>query len=249
MNKLGKWICLLSILLIWSCNKQWHLAEVDTDFVKMGNKKIQNDPAIDSLIAPYKNQIDKTMKAVIGEVAVDLRKRRPESNLGNWIADLLLEESQDMVDFPIDFAFQNYGGLRIPSISKGPLTTEKIFELMPFENYVVIMKGKGEPMKKLFDKMAEKGGWPISAGIQMNISDVEASDIMIHGEPFDMNKTYAFMCADYIANGGDNCDFLIDLERVEPGLLIRDVIIEHIKKQTKEGKQIKADITGRVKKI
>lgn len=237
------------LLILASCsNKTWHFAESDTEFHKVDYRVRETIPAIDSLIAPYKNQIDATMNEVIGEVAMDLTKRRPESTLGNWISDLLLDEVNELVDKPIDFAFQNYGGLRVPTLPKGNVTRGKIFELMPFENQVVILRGSGEPMQMLFDKMAGSGGWPISGGVQMTISDTIATDISIGGEPFDPDRTYSFVCSDYIADGGSDCGFLLDMAREEPGVLIRDVIINHIVKRTAEGGKMQSSITGRIKK-
>lgn len=238
---------LLLLLLCISCNRAWQIADQDTDFYRVDYRVYEPDAAVDSLIAPYKAQIDATMNEVIGRTAVDLTKKRPESTLGNWISDLLLLEAQEMVDFPLDFAFQNYGGIRIPSITTGDISRGKIFELMPFENEVVILTGKGEPMRMLFDKMAAKGGWPVSAGIQMTIQDTIAQNVMIHNEPFDMERSYSFVCADYIANGGDKCDFLLDLDRVDPKVLIRDVIIQHLQKLTAQGKEAHAEISNRVK--
>ncbi len=50
---------------------------------------------------------------------------------------------------------------------------------------------------------------------------------------FNINDTSMYHIAtnDYIANGGDHCDFLKDQKRVNTGLLIRDIVSNHIKRE------------------
>ena len=49
----------------------------------------------------------------------------------------------------------NAGGLRAP-ISKGVVTVQNAFSLMPFENDLVVVKLSGEKVKMLFDYFIEK---------------------------------------------------------------------------------------------
>ncbi|GBL36292.1 hypothetical protein EMGBS15_18870 [Filimonas sp.] len=42
-------------------------------------------------------------------------------------------------------------------------------------------------------------------------------------------STYYIATNDYVANGGDHCDFLKDQKRLNTGLLIRDIVSHHIK--------------------
>ena len=59
----------------------------------------------------------------------DLKKGQPESLLGNWTADVCLEEAQDLFQDTIDMVLFNNGGLRL--ISEGDITKREIYQLMP----------------------------------------------------------------------------------------------------------------------
>lgn len=68
-----------------------------------------------------------------------------------------------------DFAVFNTGGLRRP-LPLGNITRGDVFELMPFENELVILTMNGEAVKKLVNFIATKGGAPVS-GLRLRIQD------------------------------------------------------------------------------
>jgi 2',3'-cyclic-nucleotide 2'-phosphodiesterase (5'-nucleotidase family) len=55
-----------------------------------------------------------------------------EDELGSMMADAVTNQLQ------VDFAFQNRGGIRVSSLSKGPITLKDIYKLDPFNNQVII---------------------------------------------------------------------------------------------------------------
>lgn len=245
---LKSWFVFILIFLS-SCAKQFHLANFEQENIRFEQKAGQEGSArIDSMISPYKLALDDKMNIVIGEAETELIKERVESTLGNWVADALVNQAEIEGFGPIDFAAQNYGGIRIPGIPKGDVTIGKIYELMPFDNIMVIMECKGDVVMKLMERIAEYGGWPVSWQIKMVISDNQLSAITLHGESIDPDRRYRFILPDYIANGGDNCDFLIDEKSVNTGLLIRDLLIGELKYQTALGKKITAVKEGRILK-
>lgn len=238
----------ISIFLFFtSCQRQWHLAEVDPETYRFDRyNSIKEDQAIKDLIQPYKEELDAEMNEVIGQVKSELIKARPESTLGNFLADLLVVQATECTGQQIDFAAQNYGGIRVPAVGKGDITRGKVFEIMPFENMLSVLEVKGDIVNKIIQKMASSGGWPISKDVSYTIQDDQAGNIKLHGEPLDMNKTYTIGLPDYIANGGDNCDFLINQKRLECNISIRDAIIKHISELTADGRPVESKVTGRI---
>lgn len=235
------------LLLLSSCQRQWHLAEVDPETYRFDRyNKIEEDPEIKALIKPYKQELDAEMNEVIGRVESELTKARPESSLGNFLADLLVQKASECTGRQIDFAAQNYGGIRVPAVGKGDITRGKVYEIMPFENMLSVLEVKGDIVNQLIQKMAGSGGWPISQEVSFTIQDDQAGNIKIHGESLDMNKMYTMALPDYVANGGDNCDFLIDQTRLDCGLSIRDAIIKHIIELTQKGETVNSEMTGRI---
>ena len=249
MKNFIKYILLIGLVVsIGACSKQIHTADIDTSYYRV-NYKNKSDKDLDKMIAPYKKQLDAKMNDVIAINPEEMSKRRPSSVLGNWFSDALLEESSRIYGVDIDMAMQNYGGIRVPSLAKGDVTVGNIYELMPFDNKLVLLELDGKTTKMLLDRVAEKGGWPISHTLSIDIEGDHATNIMIKGEPFDINKTYTVALADYIADGGDNCFFLADSKRTDKDLLIRDIIIDHLKNKPESERVIVQDNTKRIKNI
>ncbi len=133
--------------LLPSCKSYYTINKTDTQFYKI-DKRLDSieSKRLDSIIAPYKAKLDSKMNEVIGYVDY-MNKQKPESTLGNWVADIIADKAAEITGKKIDFAVQNYGGLRISEIPKGPITVGKIYELMPFENFVTIISAKGAACK------------------------------------------------------------------------------------------------------
>jgi len=111
------------------------------------NTKINSDVqthAIDSIVLPYRNQMQAEMAEVIGYSDSTLLSYAPESPLGNFVADVIFEtgfefsKNNQICDNPhAVFSILNFGGLR-KSIGQGEITRSDIYELMPFDNTIVI---------------------------------------------------------------------------------------------------------------
>jgi len=241
-------ILLFFLIVFSSCQRKWHLAEVDPDVYRFNRYlNVEPDKSIDSLIAPYKLQLDEEMNQEIGYIATELLKERPESTLGNFVSDALVPIAEAEFNMDVDFGVQNYGGLRVSSIPVGHMTKGKAFEIMPFDNLLIVIKAKGSVVKRLFDRIADTGGWPVSSAVNFTIENDEAVDITIHGDTLDLDKTYAFALPDYVANGGDRCDFLIKEERFSSSLMIRDAIIKYVTQKTAAGDSIYINLENRIK--
>ena len=213
------------------------------------NYKIEKQASYDSsvvkMLAPYTDSINKTMYQVIGFSTKGLSKKQPESDIGNFMTDCMREMAQQKFGKKVDAAFVNYGGIR-GYISKGDITVGNIFEVMPFDNLIVIQEVKGNVFKLFLNKVAEKGGWPVS-GITMQIKDKKPVNILVNGKPIDDYTTYIIANSDYIAlQGGDDCDMLKGLPTMNKGYIYRDAIIDYIKQITKQGKPIDWKVEGRV---
>lgn len=213
------------------------------------NSKSSTDSITYSIIKPYKSELDKKMLDTLNFAAVNLLKGRPESNLGNLVADLSYEIAS-AIYFPednktIDFCLLNEGGLRV-AIAKGPITLGMTYEVMPFRNELVVVTMNYEKTIELFDYLAISGGEPISHA-SLVIKDQMAKEIRINGEVPDSARTYKVLTTDYLARGGDKMYFFSDpIEMEIIGVLLRDAIIEYIIAEEAEGNKITAKIEGRI---
>lgn len=247
MNKLLT-LSLLLLSLFFNACSYTHLVSEKGQYYPIEEVK-EEKKTIKSTITPYKAQLDEEMNKVIGINAALLTKEQPESTLGNWCADAVLSQTQKYTGLPIDFAILNYGGLRIPSLPQGKITKGKIFELMPFDNMLVAIEMKGSELPQLFEHIAQKGGWPVSASIRMEFDDEFAvHNIRIEGAKIDPNKSYQIATIDYLANGGDNCSFFKEKNRTETGQFMRSAVIEYVETLSKKEQQIKSVKEGRITK-
>lgn len=240
-------ILLISLLLISSgCTSVQHISKTDVRYELLNSKAVTApDEEITALIAPYKEEVDKEMNEVLGNVPIDLTKRKPESTLGNWYSDAMLDIAAKK-GYSADFSISNYGGLRIPQVTAGPLTMGELFELCPFDNLLVIVEMKGDIVDSLLQQTAETEGWPVSKGIKMVISDKKMVQCTIQGVPLSYTATYKVAMPDYVANGGDGLKVLITQKRVQTAILIRDMLIEYARDATASGKEITSSIDGRI---
>jgi len=246
MNKLH-YIHFALLLLVASCNKNFVATQYQYEQQKISATAKADEPTLQALL-PYKDSLDKIMNIEIGFAAENLTKKQPESDLGNLMCELILAESRLASTEPIDFAVVNYGGIRLPGIPMGPITLGKITELMPFENRIVLMKLNGATIDSLFDVMANKGGWPVS-GARYKINGSKAADVYIQNQPLVNEKIYTVALSDYLAQGGDNCEMLIDKPYLDLKIRMRDMLIDGIKKMTARSEKIRSILDGRVSKV
>ena len=217
------------------------MAECQTHYVKTsteGFNTIVSDSAmpIDSelvhLYLPFKQQLDKKMNQVISITEEEMVKNKPESNLTNFLADLLLEEGKRAIremgkNIEPNLAFFNYGGIRT-FLPKGEITVGKIFELMPFENEMVMLQITGKQMQEFMDIIASKGGESLG-GVRFTISGNNAVGIEIGNIPLNPEAYYWIVTNDYVAAGGDGLEVLTRRkEIITTNRKIRDVIISYL---------------------
>lgn len=217
---------LVVVLGINSCTSYYHFAQG-----KAVNAKITATPdtAVTNLITPYKQSMDAKMNEVLAQCKVSLKKDKPESTLTNWVGDALYHQASLSFTEPIAFVFQNFGGIRIPELAKGPVTIGKIYELMPFDNAFLLVKVSGKDIQQFLDYIAEGGGAAVSSTLKFKIDNKKAINILIHNDPLNPDGTYFIGLPDYIANGGDNQTFLKTKPRIDKNILLRDMLINEAK--------------------
>lgn len=237
-------LCMLVCAALFACNKSLIPINYQAGYYKVIDS-LPVDSSLIFLIRPYKDSLDQAMNEVIATSSISMPKGKPESLLGNLIADLTLEKAAEYYEGPVDFSVINYGGLRIPELPAGEITKGKVFELMPFDNYLVIMELNGEAVKKLVDQIALNGGWPVS-GISFEIEQEFAKEIKINHQPLQNDKSYNVAISDYLADGGDNLYFLKEEKRKNLGIFLRDIIIEYFEEKSREGLKLSSGMNHRI---
>src|SRR5438132_8931754 len=111
---------------------------------KLVDSLIADDAAVDKMLEAYSPKV-RELDNVIGTLKGELRKGgMGAGSLGNFVADGMRAAAALKLGKPVDLAITNSGGLRKSTITEGELKQSDIFELMPFENALVIMDLTGE---------------------------------------------------------------------------------------------------------
>jgi 2',3'-cyclic-nucleotide 2'-phosphodiesterase (5'-nucleotidase family) len=238
---------MLMLILLTSCNAVgWKVYQAEGVKIPLDRETAHfADEAFTTFLEPYKTQLEKEMNEVIGFAVQDLRIHGPESLLSNFSADVYREVAATEIQSPVDIAIVNLKGLRA-QVPAGNITVARIFELMPFENELVVLWIKGKELTDLFDFFASIGGEGVS-GMKMGIRDGKAVDVTISNLSLDNDKVYIVATNDYLAEGNDGMTQLKNAEkRVNTGIKIRDMLIEYIRKESEAGRKIDPQLDGRV---
>ena len=154
------------------------------------------------------------------------------SSLGNMFADatydLINPIFKDKTGNSIDVVLLNNGGIR-SIISQGPVSEKTAFELMPFENSIVIVKLDGNSIKKMVDYLVKvRLPHPIK-GLEIILNkDYSAESVLLNNNPIDENKNYFVATTDYLLDGGDKMYFLAESkETTIIDYKMRDVLIDY----------------------
>ena len=208
----------------------------------------RNDGAdkIRAILERDRAKIDSIKSPVLGEATVALEKYIPESPLMNFAADALFEMAQQHSAQKIDVAITNKGGLR-SNIAAGTVTFGDVYNVFTFENRLAFLTLNGEQLIQLCKEIAAVGGEAVS-GIRLVITkNGELVEATIGGQAIEPQASYRIATLDYLSQGNDNLTTLAQgSDLVVTKFLLRDLMVEYIKKQTAEGKKIGAVCDGRI---
>lgn len=139
--------------------------------------------------------------------------RAGETNLGNLIADAMLNETK------ADVAITNGGGIRA-SIPVGDITKGDVITVLPFGNYITTKAVTGADIKAAIENGVDsypgtKGAFPHVAGMAYTFdanlpAGARVTALTIKGVPVDMNKTYVLATNNFMAAGGDGYTMFAD---------------------------------------
>ena len=212
-------LCII-ILLLTACSPEYILQSYDNDVIGVQNKIDSN---IVEIIKPYKYKILEQMDEVLTYTKSDLEKGKPQSTIGNFVTDLCLNYAQAHI------CVMNNGGLRT-TINKGNINRRKLYELMPFENELVILELEKDDYIGLLNYIVRRGGEPFS-GITITID--QNHKILSNSWPvdFENGEKVKVLTSDYLANGGDSMVFFKGKKQHKVGIKLRDAIIEYCEKK------------------
>jgi 2',3'-cyclic-nucleotide 2'-phosphodiesterase (5'-nucleotidase family) len=235
--KIKHYVVFITILLISACKQTTtRLSEIDAKQIKIDSSIVAID-SIDSFVTPYRKRINEVLDSTLAYSSKMLTKDDGALNTsaGNLMADIVFSEVnpvfQSRTGNTIDFVLLNHGGIR-SIISKGDVSARTAYEVMPFENSIVVVKLSGESILEMVDFLiASNRAHPI-AGMQIIINNKnELQTLKIQGLPFNKNRNYFVATSNYLVTGGDNMGFFKKmLDSTDTNYLIRNAMIDYFKK-------------------
>lgn len=234
--KIQHFVILLTIISIFSCRDGVSLTRIEGRQIEI-QASIRASDSIENFVSPYRKRIDAVLDSTLAYSPFTISKTDGTYNTtaGNLMADIVLSEAKPIFNSrtgeDIDFVLLNHGGIR-SIISKGRVTARSAFEVMPFENSIVVAKLNGKSVKDLVLYLKDFGRPHPISGLQVVLSpENEIQSIRIHGKPLDENRTYNVATSDYLINGGDNMVFFKDALQIIPiEYKIRNAMIDYFKK-------------------
>ncbi|WP_345075295.1 5'-nucleotidase C-terminal domain-containing protein [Flavivirga amylovorans] len=195
------------------------------------------DSEIEAYIKPFRDNIQKDLDSVLAYSVNTYSKSDGELNtaIGNFMADAVYNEANPIfkkrTGKNIDMVLLNHGGIR-SILSKGHITKRTAYQIMPFENSIVVVALKGKQMDSLVHHLIrKKRAHPIS---KLKLTITENNDIVeakIKGKSIESDKIYYVATNDYLYNGGDNMTFFKPNDSLYPlNYKIRNALIDNFKK-------------------
>ncbi|WP_317165530.1 5'-nucleotidase [Cellulophaga sp. Z1A5H] len=194
--------------------------------------------SIEQFVAPYRDRINEVLDSTLAYAPKTIAKNDGALNTtaGNLMADAVLELAgpifKTRTGSTLDFVLLNHGGIR-SIISAGNVSARTAYEIMPFENTIVVVGLKGDAVLEMVNYLINsKKPHPI-AGLQIILNkDDSINVIKIQGLPFDESKTYYVATSDYLVNGGDRMDFFKkNVTFTETDYRIRNLMIDFFSKK------------------
>ena len=229
-----------------ACQRQAHVAQATGEIIIIDSTldAIQ-DTAYLRHLAPIKQDLERELNIPIGYAPAAMQVYPPECPMLNWASDALLAIARQLSPESVDVAVVNIGGMRC-EWAAGDITFRNVFELMPFDNELVVLTLQGSDLQQLCEIFAYSGGQGI-AGMRIKASGdrvmQQEAIVTINGKPLDPTKTYTVATSDYLSQGNDGMLPLKNYLQIwKSNEKIRDLYIEYIK----QVKVVQAKVDGRM---
>ena len=247
----------IAALLMSSCApKHYQLTGVERTRIIVDSRYDQNpDQAAAKFLEPYKRVNDSIMGPVVGKVAHNMHPTRPESDLSNLMADILMWAAKDYNETPV-LAVYNMGGIRA-DLTKGIVTYGDVLDVAPFENRICFTTLTGETLMKLFRQIAHRGGEGVSKGVELVIKMDEKGETgelvsaKLNGQEIDPQAEYRVTTINYVLEGNDGMPaFLEGKNSVAPedaSNNTRFLLMNYFRDKYSRGEVVDAQVEGRIK--
>lgn len=238
------------LMMISCAPKHYQLASVERTRVIVDNRYDQNpDEGAVKFLEPFKRVNDSIMGPVVGVVAHTMHVDRPESDLSNLLADILVWASKDYGEQPV-LGIYNMGGIRA-DLTKGNVTYGDVLDVAPFENKICFITLSGAKILELFCQIAKRGGEGVSHGVELVVSkDGKLLSSRLHGKEIDPKADYRVATINYLIEGNDGMPALKEGKNIvapdDRSNNTRFLIMNYFKDHQARGVVVDSKVEGRI---
>lgn len=182
------------------------------------------DPRVQEIVRRYQRAVAEEADVVLASAERRLEGYGdPESPVGNWLTDCVRSRTG------ADIALQNSGGIRA-SLPAGTVTFRALFNIMPFENRVVLLRMRGRVVRAVFEASGGAGALQVS-GMRVGYRrgrrrrGRRIADIEVGGAPLREDRLYTVAVSDYMVERESSVPFESAESREAGGGLIRDMMV------------------------
>ena len=238
------------VMLGTGCQSHYEVAGLQRSRILIDARYDANpDQQAAEYLKPYKHVVDSIMGPVVGRSAKYMTAQRPEGELSNLLSDILVWAAKGYGE-TVDFGIYNMGGVRA-DLPKGNVTYGDVLDIAPFENKIAFGTLTGAEVMELFSQIAAAGGEGVSHSVRMVITkDGKLESATINGEAIDPAKNYRLTTIDYLLGGADKLEALKKCHNVnapkDSSNNSRFIIMDYFRDMQKQGKEVSAEIEGRI---
>lgn len=223
-------------------NEDGHVKYYDGNPIYLGNE-ISKDPTIVSELVPWRNEILKLSKRIIGSSYVDLIHtlcRHGECELGKFVTDAFVAANNCVKT--IHSAIIQASGLR-NSLYSGDIQYADLIAMLPFENTLDILELRGEILYEIFEHsvsrsyvetefigihMLQVSGFKVTFNTSQPVGErVHSLKIRITCDEYETvktNKIYSVIVPSFLSNGGDGFTMMIKSKRKNHSIGIKKLL-------------------------
>lgn len=250
----SRYFLLSSIILLVSCQKNFVVQKTETKQYIFNTDVNQVDNTLNAFIAPYRDSLTEKMNTVVVRSEAELIKGRAGKNMlpaqwamGNFVTDACLQIAKQQAEkngTPTpDLSIFTWGSVR-RSLPKGDVTMKNMYELMPFENEMLVLKLSGKQIRTMLSQLAN--GFDPFSGATVTMGD--GNEILVDGKPIEDSRWYYVVSSDYLSFGGDDFAVLTEAaERIFCKIKVRDALIQYVQRVHASGQTLKPNYEQRIR--
>ncbi len=223
---------------LYNCFTGMHVYEI-----KPNKQQVFFDTTVSELLSLYNDSLKIKTEEIVIENEFPLSKSLPESTLGNWVTDAALHIAGK--NKRIDACIINYGSIGKDYIPPGPVRRKDFYELIPYENKLVLVSVSGSLLKTICDSIAQINGIPV-AGISFVIDSGKATKIKVKNQEVNDYLLYTILVNDYLLSNRTFAPLIGKMNFQSTGISLRNALFQYTEYLKNNGLKITSNLGNRI---